>query len=127
MSLQYTGIGTRVLNFCIDNLFVFTIAFAGFKTHKWYVFYYKIHFINFWWFYAAATFLFYFLFELFFAKTPGKWFTQTKVVNRNGTKANWLNIFIRSLCRIIIIDPFFIPILDKTLHDYLSKTELVQD
>lgn len=127
MNLQYTGVGTRVLNFCIDTPFVFLLAFIANKTYSWYRYYYHIKPINFWLIYAAATFVFYFIFEVFFSKTPGKWFTQTKVVNKEGRKASLLEILIRSLSRIIVLDPFFIPFLNKPLHDYLSKTELIQE
>ncbi len=127
MSLKYTGVGTRVMNFLVDIFFVFILAYFGSKVYNWYVFYYRIPFFNFGWFFAAATFVYYTFFEAIFAKTPGKWMSQTRVVNRKGFKARFLSIVFRSLIRITIIDAFFIPFLDKPLHDYLSKTEVVQD
>lgn len=127
MSLKYTGIGTRVLNFCIDTPFVFLLSYIANRTHHWYVFYYRIKPINFWLFYAAAMFIFYFLLEYFFSKTPGKWLTQTRICNAKGLKPSIGQILIRSIIRIIIIDPFFIPFFNKPLHDYLSKTDLVED
>jgi uncharacterized RDD family membrane protein YckC len=126
MNLRTTGIGTRALNFVIDTAFVFLIAFIAFKVHKWYVLYYKITYYNFGWFFGGSILVYYTIFETFFARTPGKWFTQCKVVNKNGYKPNILSIFIRSLVRITIIDMFFMPFLNKPLHDYLSKTEVVQ-
>jgi hypothetical protein len=33
---------------------------------------------------------------------------------------------IRSLARLILIDPFFIPFLASTLHDHLSGTMVVE-
>lgn len=127
MSLKYTGVGTRALNFAIDTLFVFLIAFLAFKVYKWYYFYYRISYFNFGWFFAAAILVYYIPLETFFSKTPGKWFTQTRVSNQKGFKAGFGAIVLRSLIRITIIDMFFIPFLDKPLHDYLSKTEVVQE
>jgi uncharacterized RDD family membrane protein YckC len=68
---------------------------------------------NFGWFFFGILFVYYFLFESLFSKTPGKWFSYSKVVNREGRKANIGWIFIRSITRIIIIDLFFIPFLGK--------------
>jgi uncharacterized RDD family membrane protein YckC len=127
MNLKYTGVGTRVLNFVIDTIFVFLIAFFAFKVYKWYVLYYRIPYFNFGWFFSGAILLYYIPLEAFFSKTAGKWFTQTRVVNRKGFKASFGAIILRSLIRITIIDMFFIPFLDKPLHDYLSKTEVVQE
>jgi len=126
MKLKYVGTGTRVLNFIIDTILVFIIAYIAFKIHKWYVFYYRISYFNFGWFFFASMFVYYTILESIFARTPGKWFTQSKVVNKQGFKPSFLSIIIRSLVRVTIIDMFFIPFLDKTLHDYLSKTEVVE-
>lgn len=127
MSLKYTGVGTRVLNFFIDVIFVFILAYLGSKVYNWYVYYYRIPAFNFGWFFAAATFFYYTLLESIFSKTPGKWFSQSRVVNQKGFKANFFQILLRSIVRLTIIDCFFIPFLNKPLHDYLSKTEVVQE
>ncbi|MCC6634836.1 MAG: RDD family protein, partial [Chitinophagaceae bacterium] len=83
-------------------------------------------YLNFGWFFFGTMFFYYLLLETIFAKTPGKWLTQTKVVNLYGNKPSFLAITIRSITRITIIDIFFIPFLDKTLHDYLSKTNVIE-
>lgn len=126
MKWNSVGIGTRILNFLVDGLVVLLLAYLLFKIHKWYVFYYHITYFNFGWFFFGTMFFYYFLLETLFAKTPGKWLTQTKVVNLNGSKPTFMAIAIRSLIRITILDIFFIPFLDKTLHDYLSKTVVVE-
>ena len=126
MKLRVTGIGTRVIHFIIDTLGVFLIAFIAFKVHKWYVLYYRVSPYNFSWFFAGSIVVYYTILEGFFARTPGKWFTQSKVVNQNGSKPGILAVLIRSFVRITIIDMFFLPFLNKTLHDYLSKTEVVE-
>jgi hypothetical protein len=33
---------------------------------------------------------------------------------------------LRSASRLVLIDMFFIPFLDKTLHDFFSNTEVVE-
>lgn len=126
MKLNSVGIGTRILNFLVDIILIFLLAYVAFKIHKWYVFYYKITYINFGWFFFGTMFFYCLLFETFFAKTPGKWFTQTKVVNLSGNKPSFFAIVLRSFIRLTIIDVFFIPFIDKTLHDYVSKTVVVE-
>ena len=70
--------------------------------------------------------VYYLFFETLFKRTPGKWLSFSKVVNNNGGKPAFWQILVRSVIRLTIIDCFFIPFLDKTLHDYLSKTEVVE-
>jgi uncharacterized RDD family membrane protein YckC len=67
------------------------------------------------------------LFELFFSKTPGKWFTHSRVVSKNGHRPKWYMILFRSLLRLTIVDLFFGPFLDGPLHDFASATTVVQD
>ncbi len=126
MNLKGTGVGTRAINFVIDNIFVFAIAYIGFKVYKWYVYYYHIAYFNFGWFFAASIVVYYTVLESIFARTPGKWFSHSKVVNQQGFRPSFVAILIRSLVRLTVIDMFFIPFLDKTLHDFVSKTEVVQ-
>lgn len=127
MSLEYTGVGTRVLNFFIDVIFVFILAYLGSKVYNWYVYYYRIPPFNFGWFFAAAILVYYTLLESIFSKTLGKWISQSRVVNQKGFKASFFQILLRSIIRLTIIDCFFIPFLNKPLHDYLSKTEVIQE
>ena len=124
--MKTVGDGTRVLNFLIDTLIIFILSYFAFKWWNWYVMYWGYAEHKFGWFFFGIMFLYYFIFESIFARTPGKWFSYTKVVDKTGKKPSAGRIFIRSLTRIIIIDLFFIPFLGKPLHDYLSKTELVQ-
>jgi len=64
--------------------------------------------------------------EVLLGRTIGKLLTYSKVVGSNGKKAGILQMFIRSLARVTVIDMFFIPFLEKPLHDYVSKTEVVE-
>lgn len=124
--MRTVGDGTRALNFLIDTLVIFTIAYFSFQVWNWYVQFWRYPYYNFGWFFFGILFLYYFLFESLFGRTPAKWFTYSKVVTLNGSKAPFWAVFIRSLVRLTIIDLFFIPILGKPLHDYLSKTKLVE-
>jgi len=124
--MQAVGIGTRVLNFLIDTIIISIIS--GLCYHGWnvYVLFYGYRGFNFGWYFFGTIFIYYTFFEFIFARTPGKWASFSKVVDRQGNRPSFFSILIRSLTRIIFIDMFFIPFLDKTLHDYFSKTEVVE-
>ncbi|GAC1438269.1 MAG: hypothetical protein NVSMB63_01600 [Sediminibacterium sp.] len=124
--MRQVGDGTRALNFFIDTMIVFTLAFISFKTWDWYVLYwgYKPH--NFGWFFFGMLFVYYTFFEALFARTPAKWFTYTKVIRYNERRPGIGRVLIRSLVRLTLIDMFFIPFLGKPLHDALSKTKVVE-
>lgn len=65
-------------------------------------------------------------FEILFARTIGKFITQTIVVDENGEKPHAERILIRTLCRFIPFYGLFL-LLNPTrgLHDSLSKTYVV--
>ena len=120
------GIGTRVLNFLVDTFLLFWLAYAAYKVGYFYAFFYKAWFFPFYYYFFAMQFLYYFVFESIFLRTPAKWLTLSRVVTNTGGKPSLGQIFIRSLVRIFPIDCFFIPFLEKTLHDAVSKTEVVE-
>jgi len=124
--MKTVGDGTRALNFFIDTLIIFTLAYFSFHGWNWYVMYwgYKPH--NFGWFFFGILFIYYTFFETIFSRTPGKWFSYSKVVNSAGQKPSFGWILVRSAVRLTIIDMFFIPFLTKPLHDHLSKTKVVE-
>jgi uncharacterized RDD family membrane protein YckC len=124
--MKPVGDGTRILNFLVDTLLIFIIAYYSYKAHNWYVTYWGYTYYNFGWFFFGILFIYYFIFELIFRRTPGKWFSFSKVVNKAGKRAGIGRIFLRSLVRLTIIDLFFIPFIGKPLHDYLSGTAVVQ-
>lgn len=127
LQLKYTGVGTRVINFLVDVIPVFILAFIGHKVWRWYVYYYAFTPYNFGWFFAAAILLYYTLWEAFTGRTPGKMISHCRVVNQQGRRPAFYQVLLRSLLRLTIIDPFFIAFVNKPLHDYLSKTEVVAD
>lgn len=118
------GIGTRVLNFLVDTILIAILSIGLMKYWKFYVFYYHIPHYNFWVFFFVVLFVYYMLLESLWGRTPGKWFSFTKVVDASGNKPSVVAIFVRSLVRLIPIDIFFIPFIGVPLHDYLSKTTL---
>jgi uncharacterized RDD family membrane protein YckC len=124
--MRTVGIGTRVLNFLIDTILIFIISLAC--HHGWgiYVLFYRMPGFNYGWFFFGVLFIYYLFFESIFGRTPGKWVSYSKVVNKLGNKPAFFNILIRSATRLIIIDMFFIPFLDKPLHDFFSNTELIE-
>jgi uncharacterized RDD family membrane protein YckC len=124
--MNQVGIGTRVINFLTDTAIISLIAFILSKVWFFYVVYWSYSDINPLWIFAAVLFIYYFIFESIWARTPGKWLSYTKVVDKKGLKPNFGKIFLRSIVRLTVIDCFFIPFLNKTLHDFVSKTEVVE-
>lgn len=125
-NMQIVGFGTRVLNFLVDLIFVFSIAYLLNKVWDWYVVFYEYTPYSFGEIFGLVVFVYYFLFEWIFARTPGKWFSRSKVVTQSGGKPGIWPVFVRSIIRLTIIDAFFIPFLEMPLHDYLSKTRVVE-
>ncbi|MDG5489938.1 RDD family protein [Psychroserpens sp. SPM9] len=76
--------------------------------------------------YLAVRFAYYFCFEAIYGRTPGKFQTQTKVVDKHGNKPNLFQLLIRNLVR-------FISVLsgisddERAIHDSASNTFVVQD
>jgi uncharacterized RDD family membrane protein YckC len=123
--MQTVGDGTRILNFLIDTLLIFLLAMIAFRTWNWYVFYWRFTPYNFGWFFFGSLFIYYTFFESIWQRTPGKWFSKSKVVNNAGKKPGILAIVLRSLARITLVDLFFSPFLGMPLHDYISKTRVI--
>ncbi len=124
--MKKVGDGTRILNFLIDSFLVFMLSYAAFKYWNFYVIYWHFKPINFWWFIAAVLFVYYSFFEIFWARTPGKWFTGSKVIDHNGNPPTMLQVLGRSILRLIPVDFFFNAFWGKPLHDKLTKTEVVE-
>jgi hypothetical protein len=129
--MNKVGDGTRVLHFLVDTLLFWILAVLLYKWWNFHVLYWGYMHLNFGWFFFGSQFIYYFIFELLFAKTPAKWLTASRVVSAKSEPGKFIKpslgqICIRSLSRLIIIDPFFIPFLGTTLHDYLSGTMVVE-
>ncbi|MEP6466714.1 MAG: RDD family protein [Parafilimonas sp.] len=124
--MKAAGFGTRVLNFIIDTLLIWGITFVANNLWDTQVMYWHYPFIPFYGIFWIMVFIYYFFFEAIFMRSPAKWISISKVVNKHGKRAALWQILIRSLVRLTVIDCFFIPFLDKPLHDYLSNTEVIE-
>ena len=69
--------------------------------------------------------LYAFLFEFIFLRTPAKWLTGTKVVSENGGRPNIFQFFIRATLRTTIVSMFGLAWNGQPLHDTFSKTKLI--
>lgn len=125
-SMRRVGIGSRVLNFIVDTLLIFLLSYGAYQFWSFYVMYWGRTFVPFYGFFWGIMIIYYTFFESVFKRTPGKWLSLSKVVTNKAGKPSFLQILIRSVTRVILIDCFFIPFLDKTLHDYVSRTEVVE-
>ncbi len=75
---------------------------------------------------TCVTLFYYNVFEIFSARTIGKFITQTIVVDENGEKPNHERILVRSLCRLIPFEMFsFLGMPARGWHDSISKTYVV--
>ena len=80
--------------------------------------------------YAMMTitfFAYYIYMEYRFEKTIGKIITKTKVVNKNGHKAELGDIIRRTFSRIIPLEGVSFLFTINGLHDYLSETIVIKD
>lgn len=123
--MRKVGIGTRVMNFLVDTTIIFIFTYILYKIWSFNVFYYHIPYFPFYYFMGLVLFLYYLVLESINGRTPGKKLTISVVVDKDGHRPGFFQIFIRSLVRVTVIDCFFIPFLNMPLHDYLSKTYVV--
>ena len=127
-TLQPVGVGTRTLNFLVDTIIVFTLAYFINKALTQYAIMWRRQMVfSFGELFGIVLFTYYFILESLLKRSFGKYFSYTKVVSSNGKKPKIWQLFVRSLVRLTIIDLFFFPFLnERTLHDYLSKTLVVE-
>jgi uncharacterized RDD family membrane protein YckC len=124
--MNEVGVGSRVLNFLVDTVLVFLISFGLYKWWSFYVFYWQYKYFPYYMFFYVTLFFYYTFFEIIAGRTPGKWLSMTRVRTTAGQKPAFYQILLRSLLRLTIVDPFFIAVLKRPLHDALSKTRVVE-
>lgn len=109
--------GIRVTNYIIDTIIIIIM---------WLPLVYKNNDSQFIFFsYYGIRFLYYFIMEGILKYTFGKLITKTKVVKKNGGKANILHILIRSSLRLLPLDIVsYIFGTERGMHDILSSTRL---
>lgn len=70
--------------------------------------------------------LYYFVFEFYLQKTPGKYITKCRVVNEYGNKLSIENALIRSIIRLVPFESFSC-LSDRGWHDSWSNTYLISE
>ena len=102
-----------IIDFIISSVIGLSISFLTFKSYTMALLCYLL-----------VKFLYYFCFEYFFGRTPGKYHTQSKVVNKDGGKPTTTQLIIRNLSR-------FFSVLsgvsddERAVHDILSNTFVI--
>ncbi|OUS00978.1 hypothetical protein A9Q86_09540 [Flavobacteriales bacterium 33_180_T64] len=104
-----------IIDFIISSVFGLGIAFLTFKN-------FTLAFLV----YLLVRFIYYFCFESSFSRTPGKYQTQTIVVNQNGEKPTIFQLIKRNLSRFISL-PSGISDDERAIHDYLSNTFVIKN
>jgi len=66
-------------------------------------------------------------FETVYGKTPGKWFTNTRVVTDDEEKPTFRHVLVRTLVRFIPFEPFSFFFRIRGWHDVWSGTRVVRD
>lgn len=83
--------------------------------------------MNYYVLFPICFFLYYFIFELIFQSTPGKWITGTVVIDYFGNRPSFFSFLIRTLCRLIPFEPFsFLSENGQGWHDFFSKTYVIK-
>ena len=74
----------------------------------------------------VCFFSYYWLFEVIWAKTPGKWLFGTHVINNEGGRPSAGQVIIRTICRFIPLEAlsFFA---ERGWHDSIPNVQVVMD
>ena len=126
----------RLLNFIIDVLIIYiieitigtTIIIIGDLTHSyaasnWVT---SLSLIESFFFGLVILFFYYSITEMYFSRTFAKYFTKTLVVKNDGSKPNMKSIIIRTVSRLIPLEPFSFLRAERGWHDTLSVTYVVK-
>ena len=109
--------GTRATNYFIDLFAIYLIWFIIILIDN--------SLLDFFTLLYMIMFLYYFLMELITKQTLGKMITKTKVVHKDGSKASFLKILMRSFWRLIPFDSIsYLFGTEVGMHDKLSTTRL---
>lgn len=123
---DYATKKTRFLNFVLDSVLFFLlhvihVLIIGERLHS----FLGQTFLNNFLYFLLEYFLYHFIFELAFSRTPGKFLTGTKVIDDNERRPAFKTILIRTLCRLIPFDGLSFLVADRGWHDSISKTEVI--
>ncbi|MBB5030540.1 RDD family protein [Prosthecobacter vanneervenii] len=76
--------------------------------------------------YLAGSVLYYTCLEGLFGRSAGKWITGTKVVMMSGASLGFSRALLRSLCRLVPLEPFsFLGAVASGWHDKWTNTRVV--
>jgi uncharacterized RDD family membrane protein YckC len=75
-------------------------------------------------YFLLLYFGYHFIFEYYFGKTPGKFITNTMVVDIDNNKPSVKRLLMRNLCRLIPFDAFSF-LLGDGWHDSISSTKVI--
>jgi uncharacterized RDD family membrane protein YckC len=127
----------RLLNFIIDVLIIYIIAIgivatiniigdttSSYGLSNWIK---SLSFIENLFFGLIILFFYYAFTEMYFSRTFAKYFTKTLVIKYDGSKPNIKSIIIRTVSRLIPLEPFSFLVGDsRGWHDTLSVTYVVK-
>jgi uncharacterized RDD family membrane protein YckC len=119
------GDGTRILHFLVDTILIALTAYLVYGWWNFHVMYWNYTPYQYGVFFFATMWLYAFLFEFIFLRTPAKWLTGTKVVSEKGGRPNLFQFFIRATLRTTIVSMFGLAWNGQPLHDTFSKTKLI--
>ena len=119
------GDGTRILHFLVDTILIALITYLVYGWWNFHVMYWNYTPYQYGVFFFATMWLYAFLFEFIFLRTPAKWLTGTKVVSEKGGRPNIFQFFIRATLRTTIVSMFGLAWNGQPLHDTFSKTKLI--
>ena len=128
--------GQRLLNFIIDLFIIYiieisigtTIILIGDLTKSdrasnWVS---SVSVVESFFFGLVILFFYYGLTEMYFSRTFGKYFTMTMVVKHDGSRPNMKSIIMRTISRLIPLEPFSFLTANRGWHDTLSVTYVVK-
>lgn len=130
-----TGNWERLIHFIIDNLIFLLIGyqlFYGILSFEFVNSYFGIvrgdHADRFFLIivFPVFSFIYYYLFEKLFSATPGKFLTQSRLVNSEGLVPANSHVLLRTLCRNIPFDGVSF-LFNASWHDNLSNTEVFKE
>ncbi|RTY76133.1 RDD family protein [Flavobacterium sp. GSP27] len=126
----------RLLNFSIDLFIIYvieisigtTIILIGDLTNSdtasnWVT---SLRIVESFFFGLVILFFYYGLSEMYFSRTFGKYFTKTVVIKHDGSKPNMKSIIVRTVSRLIPLEPFSFLTAERGWHDTLSVTYVVK-
>ncbi len=131
---KYASRTKRLLNWLIDTVIIallwfgiilFTSEFLiNIELQDWIE---KVNSIKISFSVIAVMFLYYFIMEGFFKTSIGKFITKTNLTTVSGQKLSFYNVFIRTICRLIPLEPLsFFSKEAIGWHDSLSKTRVIE-